>query len=108
MTVNAAEIQTRTSPFGYYATHAPCGAVLTVQYHPVDKDAYTEALFALSGHTCATPAPETLECGCVIRFDTDRESGTLAWFTPCSEDHRRIAQMSRKPGSMIVVGKVQS
>jgi hypothetical protein len=47
-----------------------------------------------------------LECGCALTFDTDRETGTLAWLVPCSQRHRLVAQLTRKPGSMIVVCQV--
>jgi hypothetical protein len=51
-TINAAEIQTRTSPFGYYATHLPCGAVLTAQYHHTARDAYDDSVVTMRGHVC--------------------------------------------------------
>jgi hypothetical protein len=49
---------------------------------------------------------EVLECGCALLFDTDPESGTLAWLTPCSQRHRLVAMLTRKPGSMLIVCQV--
>lgn len=45
---------------------------------------------------------ERLSCGCLLRFDDDRG---LIFFTPCSENHRAVAQRVRaayKPSRLIV------
>lgn len=53
-----------------------------------------------------TPTPTLmLDCGCTISTN-DPEPFTS--FAPCSEAHRRIAQLVREPGSMILVGKVRA
>lgn len=44
---------------------------------------------------------ETLSCGCVVEWKAER-----AYVTPCSEEHRTIARMMRKPGSVMVVRPV--
>ncbi len=42
----------------------------------------------------------SLDCGCRITVDEGRD---LAWLDPCSQPHRLIASLNRKPGSRIIV-----
>jgi hypothetical protein len=51
---------------------------------------------------------QTLTCGCVLKTETTTEddSTALMWLVPCTEQHRTIAMMRRKPGSMLVVCQV--
>lgn len=44
---------------------------------------------------------ETLSCGCVIEWRSER-----AYVTPCTEKHRTVARLMRKPGSQMVVLEV--
>jgi hypothetical protein len=44
---------------------------------------------------------ETLACGCLIVWKSER-----AYVTPCSEQHRTVARMMRKPGSTLIVLEV--
>lgn len=55
--INVRDVQTRTSPFGFYATHEPCGRVLTAEYATTDREAYRQAIAALrDGHRCGEVA----------------------------------------------------
>lgn len=50
---------------------------------------------------------ETLPCGCVLACRESHDgSVVLVFMTPCSADHKRIAETTRKPGSNLVVKSV--
>lgn len=44
MSCAPADLVTRTSPFGYYATCEACGQVATSTYHASHRDAYYAAI----------------------------------------------------------------